>query len=331
MSNYKKPIGIFYEHPAWFKPLFKELERRKIPFVRINGARHVYNPAEAESPYSLVVNRMSSSAFTRGNGQGIFNTLNYISHLERLGTPVINGVHAQTIESSKAKQLTLLASLNIPFPATRVINHLSQVVPAALSLKFPVLIKVNVGGSGAGIVRFDTLEALQRAINLQQVSLGIDQTALVQEFIPAKGNEIIRIETLNRKFLYALKIKVPAKTFNLSPAEIYQDPEINAQTCLSDTQQRIIEVADFSPPKELVKAAELIAQEAELDIGGVEYLIDERTDKNYFYDINALSNFATDAEELVGFDPHHAFVDYIEYRLKKAYRTPTIENLVAVV
>ena len=84
MSELVKPIGIYYEHPDWFKPLFAELERRVIPYVRIDAAHHRFNPAEVDSPYSLVVNRMSSSAYLRGNGQGIFHTAGYLTHLEKL-------------------------------------------------------------------------------------------------------------------------------------------------------------------------------------------------------------------------------------------------------
>ena len=36
---------------------------------------------------------------------------------------------------------------------------------------------------------------------------------------------------------------------------------------------------------------------SELDIGGIEYLVDDRDGKHYFYDINALSNFVADARE----------------------------------
>ena len=48
------PIAIYYEHPDWFKPLFTELDRRKIPYVRVDAASHTYDPSERKSPYSLV-------------------------------------------------------------------------------------------------------------------------------------------------------------------------------------------------------------------------------------------------------------------------------------
>ncbi|HEY9046461.1 MAG TPA: hypothetical protein VIN08_11225 [Ohtaekwangia sp.] len=320
-TNAEKPIGIFYEHPTWFKPLFEELESRKIPFIRINAARHFYNPSEAESPYSLVINRMSSSAFLRGHTQGIFHVANYLTHLERLGVPVINGSVAQSIESSKSKQLTLLTSLGIAYPKTKVVNHISQILPAAQTLQFPIVVKGNIGGSGAGIVRFDTLSGLKKAVDLHQIHLGIDHTALVQEYITPKDDHIVRIETLNGKFLYAIKVYTTGESFNLCPAEVCQVPApTDAQACLTEAPKKGIRVESYIPPEYIVRQAEQIFQTAGIDVGGVEYLIDGRDNKPYFYDINALSNFVADAIQVVGFDPYKNFVDYIEYRLQKHYK-----------
>lgn len=46
---------------------------------------------------------------------------------------------------------------------------------------------------------------LERAIASSQIDLGIDSTALLQEFIPARGGHISRVETLGGKFLYAMR------------------------------------------------------------------------------------------------------------------------------
>lgn len=52
--------------------------------------------------YSLVVNRMSPSAWMRGHRDAIFHTLRYLEHLEDLGAPVLNGARAFRFELSKA-------------------------------------------------------------------------------------------------------------------------------------------------------------------------------------------------------------------------------------
>ncbi|UHG93841.1 ATP-grasp domain-containing protein [Spirosoma oryzicola] len=323
MAELVKPIGIYYEHPDWFKPLFAELQRRNIPFERIDATQHRYNPAEADSPYSLVVNRMSSSAYLRGNGQGIFHTAGYLTHLEQIGVRVINGTVATSIETNKARQLALLASLGLSFPQTLVVNHVSQVLSAAQELRFPIVVKVNIGGAGAGIVRFDTHEGLQAAVETNQIDLGIDQTALVQEYIQPRGGHIVCVETLNGRFLYAIKVFTTGESFNLCPAEICAIPESpSADFCLTEAPKKGIHpgrraVEAYTPPAQIIAAVERIAKTARIDVGGVEYLIDDRTGEVLFYDINALSNFVADAVNVVGFDPYARFVDYLEGQLEK--------------
>jgi hypothetical protein len=39
--------------------------------------------------------------------------------------------------------------------------------------------------------------------------------------------------------------------------------------------------------------------------------VNDRDGHAYFYDVNALSNFVTDAEHIVGFDPYQKLVDFI--------------------
>ena len=66
-----------------------------------------------------------------------------------------------------------------------------------------------------------------------------------------------------------------------------------------------------TPAPELIDAAERIAWAAGLDVGGVEFLVDDRDGTPRFYDINALSNFVAKPLEVLGWDPHDRLVDYI--------------------
>ena len=79
-----QPIAVYHEHPHWFAPLFAELERRGLPYDRIDAASHSFDPAERSVPYSLVLNRASPSAYLRGHPQSTFFTLDWLRHLERL-------------------------------------------------------------------------------------------------------------------------------------------------------------------------------------------------------------------------------------------------------
>jgi hypothetical protein len=323
MSKFHRPIGIFYEHPNWFKPLFQELETRKIPFVRIHAADHQYNPSEREVPYSLVVNRVSSSAFLRGNTQGIFQASNYLAHVERLGIPVINGTAAQEIERSRIKQIELLTILGLPFPRTRIVNHINQIIPAALSLSFPIVVKPNLQGGVSSVQKFSSLHQLNKAIQSQQINLGIDHTALVQEFIPAFDNKNVRVEILNGKYLYAVKIHTRSESFNLRPFELFGE-ETSKKV---DPFKSNILVEAYSPSQQIVREVERIAKEAKLDAGAVEYVISEQSGKVYYCNIIALSNFVADPVNVIGFNPYADFVDMIEGRLRPAFELEPVEVL----
>src|SRR6266851_8118112 len=110
-------IGILYEHPEWFVPLFAELDRRELPYRPILAEALRFDPAAGSEPYGLVVNRMSPSAYLRGHTRALFTAQDYLAHLERLGVPLINGSSAYRLELSKARQLDLLAALGLLAPA----------------------------------------------------------------------------------------------------------------------------------------------------------------------------------------------------------------------
>lgn len=308
-----KPIGVFYEHPEWFKPFFKELDSRHLPYEKLHAGFHQFNPLE-EPNYSVVINRVSSSSYLRGHTQAIFYANDFIGYLEENGVRVINGTRATEIETSKALQLVLFKKLGLKFPKAIVVNHVNQVVEAAKKIGFPLAVKPNIGGSGAGIIRFNSLSALEEAIENNAIDLGIDHTALVQEFIPVRGGHINRVETLNGKFLYAIKVYTTGESFNLCPAEICQVPEPQpiGEACVVTAQKKGLKVEAFVPPAEVITAVEKIVQQAKIDVGGIEYMIDDRTGEILYYDINALSNFIADAENVVGFNPFSNLVDFID-------------------
>src|SRR5215470_17928909 len=317
MSKLKQPIAIYYEHPHWFVPLFNELERRKVPFVRIDAAQHHFDPAQlnGEGGYSLVFNRMSPSAYRRGHGQAIFYTLYYLDHLEQRGKRIVNGQRAFRYETSKALQLSLLESLGLPYPKSRVINSPADAVEASRGLRFPVVVKPNIGGSGAGVTRFNHRKQLEQAATVNSLDLGLDNTALVQEYIPARGGHIVRVEVVGTRFLYGIKVHLSGDTFDLCPADICKTTggqDLQRAACPVDAPKTGLRVEGYTPPDEITRAVERIMQAARIEVGGVEYIIDDRDGQLYFYDINALSNFVAEGPKVIGFDPFIPLVNYLE-------------------
>ena len=308
-----RPIAIFYEHPHWFEPLFAELSERDIPHVKIDAARHVFDPARAEEDFSLVFNRMSPSAWKRGAGAAIFSTRDYLTHLESRGVPVFNGARAFLLETSKALQVSLLERLALPVPRTRVVNHLTLLPLAARSLDFPLVVKPNIGGSGAGIVRFDKLLELSAAVDSGAITGGLDGTLLLQEYHPPRGSSIVRVETLEARYLYGIRIHLGEEaTFDLCPANVCKTvdgADLASAACPVGAGKAGLTVEAYTPPPEVVRQVERIAQASHLDVGGIEYLESTRDGRLYFYDVNALSNFVADPVRVVGFDPTEKLVD----------------------
>ena len=152
---------------------------------------------------------------------------------------------------------------------------------------------------------------------------GLDSTALVQEFIPAHDSHIVRVEVLNGKFLYAIKVHITGETFDLCPADICRTStgaELNASqaSCVLDAAKKGLSIEAFTPPAEVIADVERIMEHAGIDIGGVEYIVDARDGQRLYYDINALSNFVSDGPGLLGFDPFVKLVDWLEAEARAA-------------
>jgi glutathione synthase/RimK-type ligase-like ATP-grasp enzyme len=320
-------IEILYEHPAWFARLFAALDARQVPYRTVHAAAIRFVPewkhdaTAREAAPDLLVNRMSPSADRRGHGHGILATLQYLESMEAGGVRVINGAKAYGYEISKARQMALLADLGLPFPRTRVINAASEAIAATDGLRWPVVVKPSVGGSGAGVLRFDREDDLRDAVAAGQLDFGVDHLALVQEFIPARDGHITRVEVLDGRYLYAIAIPVTGQSFNLCPADLCDLPQPDAAVAATAGVQLGSHCAtslpagrratQAHPPREIVDAVVGMTTAAGFDVGGVEYVVDDRDGQPYFYDLNALSNFVADAPSVIGFDPWEPFVEYL--------------------
>jgi carbamoylphosphate synthase large subunit len=294
-------LAIVYEHPEWFKPLFAALDRRGIDYKAFPFENHRFDIADRRAPAPVVFSRLAMSSFLRQDEHPIFYAQALYAHWELNGAHVINGSKALAIDANKARQLSVIQSLGLDIPATRVVHRQADIVEATNGLRFPVIVKVNIGGSGAGVSRYDSIVELRQAVADGSTPRGIDSVLLVQEYVPAKDRHMVRMETLDGKFLYAIALNTDGGTFDLCPADV----------CLID--KPTVTVQEFKPDAVAIEAAEAIAQAAGLDIGGIEFMIDERDGARRFYDINGLSNFVADPLHVLGWDPHEKLVDYLSH------------------
>lgn len=304
------PLAVLYEHPEWFKPLFAALDRRGVDYRALAFGDHVFDPGDPRPPAPLIFSRLAMSSFLRQDQHPIFYAQSLYAHWEAHGATVINGAAALAVDASKARQLSLIQSLGLEIPRTRVVHRVEDLPAAAEAIGFPVIVKVNIGGSGAGVVRYDTADNLRRAVAEGTTPRSIDAVLLVQDYVPARDGRVVRLETLAGRFLYAIELNTDGGTFDLCPADV----------CLID--KPAVTVRACAPDAATIAAAEAIARAARLDIGGIEVMIDDRDGTPRFYDINGLSNFVANPREVLGWDPHENLVDHLLARIA----TATAEN-----
>jgi glutathione synthase/RimK-type ligase-like ATP-grasp enzyme len=300
VAAFMSELAILYEHPQWFEPLWAALDRRGVSYAKILLTDHSFDPVDSDPPAPVILSRVAMSGFLRQSEHGIFYAQSLLAHWAARGATVLNGADVLAIDTSKARQLSLIAGLGLQVPDTRVVHRRADLLAAADTLSYPLLIKANLGGSGAGIVRYSSREELAQSIADGTVPESVDNVLLVQDYVPPRGGSIIRMETLGGRFLYAIEVESGGDNFDLCPAD----------ACA--VSRGPIRMAAFDPNAELIGAAEKIARAACLDVGGVEVVIDDRDGAARFYDINALSNFVARPLDVLGWDPHERLLDTLE-------------------
>jgi hypothetical protein len=293
-------LAVFYEHPQWFEALFATLTRRGLDWTAIPIQDHTFDPGDTTAPAPVILNRLAMSSFLRQEEHALFYSMAALDHWQGLGARVINGPGVLAYDTNKARQLSLFRQAGLDIPATRVAHRRQDVPRLAAEVGFPVMVKVNVGGSGTGMIRYDSPEELAAAVADGLTPVGVDGVALIQAYIAARDARVIRCEVLDGKLLYALALDGAGSTFDLCPADV----------CMVD--KPTITITQFQPPADIVRAVERVAVMSGLDVGGVEYMIDDRDGRPKFYDLNAMSNFVAKPLEVLGWDPHDKLVDWLE-------------------
>ena len=293
-------LAIVYEHPEWFEPLFAALDRHGVSYVKVPLAGSTFDPAGSPAPGTVVFSRVAMSSFLREPEHPIFYAQSLFEHWQGQGTRVVNA-SALNIDTSKARQMSLIARLGLKGPATRVAHRQADIPGAAEGLRYPVLVKADIGGAGAGITRYETPEKLAEAAGEKWCPVGVNGLSLIQEYAPRRGGKITRVEVMNGRILYAMEVESPGDTFDLCPAD----------ACLIRPGAPTLTMTRVEPEPAIATAALAIAKAAQMEVGSVEYLIDDRDGQPRFFDVNALSNFVADPVTALGFDPHDDLVDWL--------------------
>jgi hypothetical protein len=72
-----------------------------------------------------------------------------------------------------------------------------------------------------------------------------------------------------------------------------------------------MKVEGYDPPRKVIEDVERIVELAGVEVGGIEYVIDDRSGRQLYYDVNALSNFVADPVRVIGFNPYARLADFL--------------------
>jgi len=143
--------------------------------------------------WRCLVNRVSDAA----PPADVKVALATIRACELRGIPVVNGSYAYSIGISKMLHYELFGLTGLATPPFVVVRRggpaLVDVAVKAM-LKYPLLIKPNAAGFGAGIVRVESAEELS-ALGPAALdgAFGSDGIALLQEFVVPEGGRTYRV------------------------------------------------------------------------------------------------------------------------------------------
>lgn len=289
----KKKIYILHENKTWIEPLIKELKLLNTPFEEWDLSRGEVNLQE-KAPEGIYYNRMSASSHTRGHHFAVELTEAVIAWLERDNRTLLNGRRAILLEVRKTEQYTELQRFNLKVPHTIACLGKDALVNAAKKFEGkPFLIKPNRGGKGLGIQLFENSTQFNEFI--EQVSSDyVGGITLLQEYISPADQNITRLEFINGKFYYAVKVDA-SDGFELCPADGCQ---VQDAFCPVGPEKEKFEVLDnFYIPE--IETLEALFKENDIRIGAVEFVEDKKGNR-YFYDINTNTNYNDAAEEKKG-------------------------------
>jgi hypothetical protein len=309
----KPVVAILNEHDKWQVPLIEKLRKADIDVreIRLDDCRFALGSNWIRSreerrvntaDIQLVINRISPSAKRRKNEKALFLALQVIEYFESIGTPVINGSKAFTLEISKIRQFFLLQHLKLNPPQSIAVNSVSQghgaVVELSADFGFPILVKPNIGGSGHGAKEIFKSADVEESVN-EALNQSPDGIAILQEYVrpfidpeltfpapePERGRfPSYRVEMLGENHLYSMAIDGGLNRCPAGDCEQADLKGLDPDGCHQEAQ-----FIEFRPDVKTIEEVKSIVKAGGFDICGVEYLIDDVDRRRRYFDINALS------------------------------------------
>ena len=243
-------LGYIHEHPTWSEALLAAFHSAGVETHPVNIGELAFDASHMDIPFDIAVNRINIMPSADRSPWVAFHAQHYLGYLEARGIPVINGAKAHFTGASKAVQNGIFQRLGLNYPEAVAVYRPDDVPSAAEHLGYPVMVKPNIGGSGAGIQRFDDADELALAVRNRLVDFGVDGTGLVQRFAPSDGF-VYRVEMLGDDLFYAIRQPVAEGSFNYCAADgcSTTDSGHDLDFCVVDAGDRI---QSLNPPDAVV-------------------------------------------------------------------------------
>jgi glutathione synthase/RimK-type ligase-like ATP-grasp enzyme len=272
-------ILILTDIPEWVRPLVDILGSRGIKVQIADDPQEIL-------ANGLIVNRVSSllAAQDKARADRITHSLRT---WEAEGRSVINGSFCFQTGYSKLAQSKLFIECGVRTPQTCL------AVPGGRAIHGQaVLLKPPAGGFGRGIVALKDGEPAPDGL------FSREEGWIEQEMLTAADGCVHRIEVLGPDILYEARSPIQADEFNY---------------CLAHPESDVTLLPPHEIAPKVTEAVKKILRAARMELGAVEYLLDEN-DNPVFIDLNPVSSFHPKATAILGCDPLDATASYLIHR-----------------
>ena len=282
-------IIVIHENKEWMPPFEEAFNALRlehdfwyVPEMNLN--------LQDVPPEAVYYNRMSASSHTRDHRYEPELALGILEWLERYSRTVVNGSRALDLEISKIRQYQELEKYKILTPKTFASIRINEIVNGADQIGFPLISKHNRAGKGLGVYKFDNKIALKEFISSQSFESSPDGINLLQQYIHAPSNTIVRMEFVGSKFIYAVEVDT-SEGFELCPA----DECLIDSNCPTGTETKFSILRDFEIKN--LAAYEAFLADNDIGIAAIEIILD-KDGVIWTYDVNTNTNYNSAAEEL---------------------------------